>query len=339
MLEHGKEPTIIVARNLFDPRAMPVAIRDKLDALARTEDLRFSPDGRYLAIAGFANHEIALFEVETWDGHNERPIVLSRYTRIVSDCLKHPHGVDFITPEKLVVANRNGFGELFELPANPMANDTLHLSPITTFRKRSLAKKIKWPGSVVSIPTGENRATVLFCNNYIDLVSRHDVLLGSAKTEIVSNRVAATRKLGVPDGIALCPNSGAIAVSNHRKNTVVIYQSLEAMHPNALPDCILTRTDCPHGLRFTPDGQYLLVADAALPFVHIYARDSGWFGKKRPLAHVRIMDDRRFLAGHVNREEGGAKGLEIEAQGRFFLVTCELQPLAIFDLQEILTQL
>lgn len=339
MTTHRADPVIITGKDLFTPHLMPASVQNKLDTLARTEDLRFSPCGRYLAIAGFGKNEIAIFEVAETEESETRPLSLTRHTRIVSDCLKQPHGIDFVDDRRLVVANRNGFGEMFELPPNPTETDTLHLSSVATFKKLGFRKKVRWPGSVISIPHGSNRATLLFCNNYKDLISRHEISLSGEMPKITDNRVAVKEELRVPDGIARCPASGTIAVSNHAHHNVVLYQGLDSMMPDARPDCTLTRVDCPHGLRFTSDGQYLLVADAAMPFVHIYERGTGWNGEKRPVAHVRIMDDTLFMTGHSNPEEGGAKGLEIDAKDRFFLLTSEFQVMAIFDLQDILSQI
>ncbi|WP_299351180.1 hypothetical protein [uncultured Shimia sp.] len=111
------------------------------------------------------------------------------------------------------------------------------------------------------------------------------------------------------------------------------------MTPDKDPDGYLMRLAYPHGLRFTADGRYMFVADAGLPFVHVYARGAGWEGRRPPVANIRIMSDFDYLKGRYNTQEGGPKGLEIDAQNHLLLVTSEFQPLAAFDLQAIIGQI
>jgi hypothetical protein len=93
----------------------------------------------------------------------------------------------------------------------------------------------------------------------------------------------------------------------------------------------------PHGLRFSSDGRAIFVADAGAPYVHVYATDDqGWRGVHHPVATVRIMDESLFLRGRHGPEEGGPKGIDIDAGLNVLVATSEYQPLAFFDVPAML---
>jgi hypothetical protein len=90
-------------------------------------------------------------------------------------------------------------------------------------------------------------------------------------------------------------------------------------------------------LRFTSDGRFILIADADLPFVHIYERDdAGWRGVRNPLSSFRVLNNEDYLRGRFVRGEGGPKGIDINDSMNIFVTTCREQPLAFFDLPAVL---
>jgi hypothetical protein len=62
---------------------------------------------------------------------------------------------------------------------------------------------------------------------------------------------------------------------------------------------------------------------------------SGWGGVRNPFKSVRVLSDEDFLGG---RPTGhcGPKGIDIDNSMSTFVATCEIEPLAFFDLGEIL---
>ena len=67
--------------------------------------------------------------------------------------------------------------------------------------------------------------------------------------------------------------------------------------------------------------------------MHLYDRDGAdWNGSREPVASLRVLEEERFLKGHVNPQEGGPKGIDLSAGGDILAITCEEQPLAFFDL-------
>ena len=80
-----------------------------------------------------------------------------------------------------------------------------------------------------------------------------------------------------------------------------------------------------------------ITADAGTPFVRVYAIGShGWYGAHHPLASVRVMDEKTFLKGHYNPQEGGPKGMDIDNSMNVMVITSAHQRLAFFDLPSIL---
>jgi hypothetical protein len=135
-------------------------------------------------------------------------------------------------------------------------------------------------------------------------------------------------------------NGQWIAISNHNTHSVLLYDRGSGLHNQSDPDGILRYVYYPHGLRFTRDGRFILVADAGAPYVHIYGRGtSDWRGVHRPLTSLRTLTNEDFLHGRANPEEGGPKGLDVDSSNSILVTTCETVPLAFFNLAEILNRL
>ena len=86
----------------------------------------------------------------------------------------------------------------------------------------------------------------------------------------LSESVLLSKDLDIPDGIAQSADGQWIAVSNHNEHTVRVYRNSISLSSSSEPNAILGRINYPHGLRFSACGQYILIADAGLPFVHIF---------------------------------------------------------------------
>jgi hypothetical protein len=96
----------------------------------------------------------------------------------------------------------------------------------------------------------------------------------------------------------------------------------------------------PHGLRFTRNGKYVLVADASAPFVHVYASGvDGWVGHYDPAESIRIMDDYLFSRGHTDPKVGGPKGIDLTTDDTILVASCEEQPVVFVGLGRVLQNL
>jgi hypothetical protein len=306
----------------------PQHVRDAVASLGRTEDARFSPNNQRLALAEFLNNRITVFDVSIADFE----ITLTGATQISSPHLKNPHGIDFINEEKFVVVNRDGQACIFELPIG--STGKCELIPLFV----SSPDKISTPGSVAVIRDEEGVHEALIINTYAHAITKHFLNFdGRNLTKNGNGAVLLKRWLNIPDGICVSKDMQWIAVSNHNVHTVLIYNNKPTLNEASSPDGILLRGNYPHGLRFTSDGRFMLVANAGSPYVNIYEKgDSDWRGVRNPILAFKVLDDEDFWRGRTNRQEGGAKGIDLDNAMKILVATSVNQPLAFFNWRAIL---
>lgn len=300
--------------------------------LGRTEDIRFSPDNRRLAIAGYAKNSCFLFDIRI-DRAAERPTVgIHDYLELRSDALADPHGFDFAGDGMLVVANRAGRVVVFAIPEHKNDNRVHHVDPLRTICRAGYRRRIGSPGSVCVVSANRRRADILVCNNYEHRITRHSVALRGGFA-LGRNRIVLENTLDIPDGIAVSPCRRWVAVSNHMTANVLIFDNRARLRRSDEPVGTLDGVAYPHGLRFSPDGARVYVADAGAPFVHVYEATAGdWRGPHAPVRTVTVLDDETFRRGRVNPEEGGPKGVDVDASGEVMAVTCEERALAFYHM-------
>ena len=302
----------------------PENVRASIAALGRTEDVKFSPDNNRLAVASFLRNQIAIFEIRLDDSPNGKQVSLRDVTVISSAYLSQPHGIDFIDNGTIIVANRTGDARIFELPSNGGDYD---LVPLEIIRSGEV---VDGPGAVTIARREGGCCEALICNNFSNKVTKHLIDL-TGNWPVDSSQILLRKWLNWPDGVSV--SDPWIAISNHHSHNVFLYDSGTSLNEYSEPDGILRCAHFPHGLRFTPDDRFILVADSGAPYVHIYARDeSGWRGVRSPFKSVRVLSDEDFLRGHMC----GPKGLDIDGSMSTLVTTCKVQPLAFFPLAEIL---
>lgn len=301
-----------------------------LPDLGRTEDCRFSPDGRLLLVAGYAAQSIAVFRVA---GTGPGKLHLDGMAWLSHPRMNHPHGVDFIDARTIAIANRKGRLSVHSLPDTAF-DGRRHTAPMrANIRRAARGEPMKTPGSIAVIGRGPGRYDLLACLNY-----RHAMTLQSMQHRFGlhirrGGRIVLEAGLAIPDGVSVCRATGRVAISNHNEHAVRLYPSADSLTPEAEPCGRLTGAGYPHGLRFFDNGRALMVADAGAPLVHLYRDpEARWQGERAPLASFRVMDEATFAAGHYNPQEGGPKGIDIDPSEHLMLVTSEHQQLAAFDL-------
>ena len=300
----------------------PPDVREALGTLGRTEDVRFAPSGRRLALAGFRNDRIAVADVEIAG----TTVAITRLRELGSSSLHDPHGVDFLDEETLVVGNRKGGVVVFRLSAasEDRVEWTEPLGP-------AVQAAADGPGSV----RVDDRRAALVCNNWANTITRHTA---EADGGLDAGEAILRKWIDLPDGVAVSNDGRWLATSNHNTHTVLVH-SYPPADPDAEPVAVLRCALYPHGACFGHGDRYLLVADAGRPLVFVFRpRNGGWPGGAYPDAAIRVMDGETFARGHVNPQEGGPKGIDIHPQANVLAVTAETMPLAFFDLDAALGQ-
>ncbi len=310
------------------------AVREALAGLGRTEDIRFSPDNRFLAIAGFLAKKCLLLRIAI--AHEASGVVVRAddFVEVTSDGISQVHGIDFIDGRTLAVANRNVKVAIIRLPDGIPAGRRYH-APVLRHLRGGPFCRIKTPGSVAARRLRGGQVEVLICNNYAHRVTRHVV---AARLGYLNwrNHILLKQGLDIPDGIAVSADGRWIAVSSHATRDVKIFDAAAPLGPGVEPAGVLREANYPHGLRFTPDDRHIVVADAASPNVHVYERGQSWAGPRDAVRTVAVLDRETFLRGHNNPEEGGPKGLDVDRTGTVLAMTCEEKALAFFTVSSVL---
>ncbi len=313
------------------------AAQTVLDDLGRTEDLMFSPSGRRLAIAGYRANCIAIFDIDVVVSEPRKKVAVTDAVKLEASTLEEPHGLCFLDEETVAVANRNGGVHVYAAPFSPGADGRRSLRPLQTITGNETAS-IYTPGSVAAFPLGPDTVELLVCNNYSNVVTRH-MLDRRHEFASLGDAILLRRGLDVPDGICISPDGAWIAVSNHNTHEVLVYRRTPELNPDSSPDAVLRNVICPHGVRFTRDQRHLLVADAHARYVNVYERGpNGWRGVHDPCRMVPVLDRATYYSGRSNPQEGGPKGIDIDADMHVLACTTEFQTLAFFDLAEALTR-
>jgi hypothetical protein len=311
----------------------PQHVRDVIAASGRTEDVKFSPGNKRLALASYSKNKVAVFDIDIGESSNGIQIDITGVAEIHSKHFKNPHGLDFIDDETFIVSNRRGDVQIFKLSAAKLENNRYELEPLGIIGSDH---GLDAPGSLSVAHKDRNVYEVLICNNDGNSITRH-LLNSGTNCSVARDEVLLKKWLDIPDGICVSTNGRWIAVSNHKMHSVLVYENNQALNEASDPDCILRQVFFPHGVRFTADGHYLVVADAGAPYVHVYRREGpSWRGVSNPLASYRVMSEEVFLRGRNNPMEGGPKGVDINNAANVLVTTNECQNLAFFDLAKIL---
>jgi DNA-binding beta-propeller fold protein YncE len=311
----------------------PQQVLNVIGSLGRTEDIKFSPSNRRLAVAGYIRNRITVFDICIAASVTGPSITLPKVVEIASAHINYPHGLDFIDDETIIVANREGSALIFKVPQAEIHSKCYELAPVGVISSVDL---VNTPGSISVCIIDKYVYQALICNNYANNVTKHIIDFGACVT-VKNSEVLIEKWLGIPDGISISRDMQWIAVSNHRTHCVLLYANTPSLSEISDPDGILGLVYCPHGLRFTSDGRFILVADAGAPYVHIYGRNgSSWRGVSKPLRSVRVLDDEDYLRGRHGPGDGGPKGLDIHNATNMLVTTCEIQPLNFVDWSTIL---
>lgn len=312
-------------------------VRAAIGRIRRTEDIRFSPDDRRLAVVDYSAECLHLFEVDLSPVAAGGGVALRGCCVLKSPTFRSPHGVAFLGATHLVVSNRKAGVDILRLPEPAGGVREVEVEPLARIRGHGgLGGRVKTPGSVDVTSRPDGTFLVWVCNNRWDTVTSHIVRVGR-RIRITHEGVRIERGLRLPDGISVSPDRRWIAVSNHAHGQALVYANEQALDRRSTPAAVLGGSVCPHGLRFSADGRRLFVADAASRHVHVYeARDGAWPSVAQPDASIPLVDPDTFHRGRYDAREGGIKGLTLDRSGQVLAVTHRHGVLTFHDVPGLL---
>jgi len=313
-----------------------VGLDDSFNHALRSEDIRFSPSGRVLAVVATSGN-IFLFAVDT----NTRPIRVTRAADLRSTSLALPHGIDFINEDTVVVANRRGWLTFYRIPEVAAWKDQMTVEPIyemasSWFADKGTTRKVK--GRMINCGPGSVRVhdnQLFVCCNYKSTMTAHPFELQSGKIKTGDGTLMAREGLEIPDGLALSRDGRWMAVGDHEFHRILIFHGA-----NHSPLCELSDAELshPHGICFDPTGRALYVADAGERQLHVFVSADDWSTTMtRSTFKLPAVDADAFLktkdsvAEEHRSLEGGIKGLDVDSSGRIVVTTCQNQMLRFFE--------
>lgn len=303
----------------------------------RTEDARFSPSGKRIAMT--VQNRILLLEIDL----TCMPLRVTRHTELHSAGLAFPHGVEFLTEDVIVVANREAWVTFFRLPAADTWGERTDIEAIHEFGSpwfgARKASRIISTGRRVRCGPGSVRVhgeCLYICANNSNTVSKHPFSVRNDSIDVGEGTLLAQDGLDILDGIAISPDGLLIALADAGNNRVVILPSDGGNFTSVMRDPLL---HSPHGLCFDPSGHILYVSDAGEPLVHVFESPDGRWNteverssfKQRGISEEAFTKTKLSVPEEFRPLVGGLKGLDIDPSGRFLVGTCLNQPLAFFD--------
>lgn len=322
-------------------------VLDEIELPYRTEDVRFSPSGRLLAVAA-TDGCIILYAVDV----SVRPIHLAASVELRSPALLVPHGVEFLSEELLVVANRNANLAFFRIPPPDQWHGPCVLAPLLEVRSAlfgatGVTRKLRdrdlfcGPGSVRLFDG------VLYVScNYRNTVSTFACQVEHGEIKVREGVVVAHEGLEVVDGVALSEDGALMALSDHDHHRVAVYRRVDYLSkesPRYELSCSLTDIDLryAHGLRFDRGARRLYAADAGGRFIHVFASTDGWRTdaatstfKTQGVEEEAFIKSREAVPLGHRTLEGGAKGIDIAPDGKVIALTCRNQVLRFLEIQD-----
>ena len=270
------------------------------------------------------------------------PIRIGRYTELRSPSLEFPHGVDFLSEDLIVVANRDAAVTFYRLPSAEHWQDITEIEAIAEFTspwfgpkrasRLSEGREVRCgPGSI-----RKHGDHLYICANYTNTVSKHPIAVRDDMIEIGDGELVVETGLELIDGISVSRDGHWIAVSDSGHGRVAIYRGDDYSEACELRDENLVY---PHGLCFDPSHRRLYVSDAGERLLHVFESVDGTW--ERSMSHSSfslpsIGDEAFYKTKHSVAEKfrplvGGIKGLDLDPSGRFLFGTCLNQTLAVFE--------
>lgn len=267
----------------------------------RFEGIAFSPDGAFLAIATSESNMVFLYR------HANGRVAEEPFATIqgARSGLKYPHDVAFSAAGDLMaVALRKQGIAVYE-------NRGEGFAPEPAFVIRGPRSGLKFSDGVAFV--GDHLAA---CNLESDSVSFYRMTSRSPLAfELEPSFELKDDSMYEPDGLAFSHCGRWLAVANHGKHTVAIFERAAGheLRYGPAPVALLGHRTFryPHSVAFAPDGNYLFVTNAGANYFSVFEhRGRRW--SRSPAARRIVGPDTVFREVNARcKSEGGPKGIAI----------------------------
>ena len=147
-------------------------IKNILESIGRTEDIKFSPDNKRFAILEYLENKIHLLGIDIDRNVSPPEISITTYSLIKSSNLKNPHGICFLGNDHIIVCNRFGDVSIFKIPYHVDETNEFDIKAERIISgKGYITAKVKTPGSVDCYQISDKSYRIFICNNYWNMES------------------------------------------------------------------------------------------------------------------------------------------------------------------------
>jgi DNA-binding beta-propeller fold protein YncE len=285
----------------------------------RFEGIAFSPDGLSLAVATSESNALFIYR------HANGRVAEEPFATIAGAGLDYPHDVTFSPAGDLMaVAQRNRGIRVYEKSGEGFASDP-------AFVIRGLRTRLNFSDGVAFVPDGSALAA---CNLESDSVSFYRMTARSPLSfESSPSFELKGGAIYQPDGLGLSQCGRWLAVANHGRHTVAIFERAPGAELRYGPEPVATirrQFRYPHSVAFTPGSNHLLVTNAGANYFCLFEHDGQRWS---PAARCIVGPDRVFRDVNARcKMEGGPKG--IATHGENVALCSPEQGIVIYTIRE-----
>ena len=279
--------------------------------LERFEGIDLSPSGDVLAIATSETNAVLLFRRRADGRFEDGP-----YQTI--DGSEYPHDVSFSNwknGELLAVAQRAGAIAIYSKNGS---NGEYTSSPM--FEISGPHSRLAFSDGVVFVPPHDRYLAA--CNLELGTITFFRITsLSPLEIQNQPEHEWKHESIYHPDGLAFSNCGKWLAVANHGKQTVAIFQRRDgylagkkiSFYPEPVTIIKDPRLRYPHSVAFTPTTNHVIVTNAGANYFCAYAPKRRWFWtqwSQVPESQVVVHDDNSFQEVNMaNKMEGAQKEL------------------------------
>jgi DNA-binding beta-propeller fold protein YncE len=265
------------------------------DTRHRFEGIAFSPDGEALAVATSESNTVCLYR------HANGRVAEEPFATLSG--LRYPHDVAFSADGQLMaVALRHRAITVYEKQGERFGTQP-------AFVIRGITTRLNFSDGVAFV--GDHLAA---CNLESDSVSFYRMRSRSPLAfELTPSFELKDDSMYQPDGLCFSACGRWLAVANHGKHSVSIFERGSGLYYGPKPAAVLRHRTFryPHSVAFAPETNHLFVTNAGANYFSVFSHDGRRWSRSPSLRRV-VGPERDFREVNARcKLEGGPKGIAI----------------------------